>query len=109
MNWRVRFGVRLIVEMNERDDHHGHTGQSVQPFPNQSILFLASGLDDQGHLIAPSLAELERRVFAHRGQGRLLQHWIIGEGDNQTTDGHAAIISLKKILVETPSELMEIQ
>jgi hypothetical protein len=89
--------------MDERDDHHGHTGESVQPFPSQSILFFAIGLHDQGNLIAPSLAEFERRVFAHRGQGRLLQHWIIGESNNQTTDGHAAIISLKKILVEAPS------
>jgi hypothetical protein len=99
----MRFGLRLIIEMNERDDHHGYTGESVQPFPDQSILFLASGFDDQGDLIAPSLAKFERRMFAHRGQGSLLQHWIIGEGDNQTTDRHAAIISLKTILVEAPS------
>jgi hypothetical protein len=78
----------------------------MQPFPNQSILFLASGLDDQGNLIAPSLAKFQRRMVAHRGQGRLLQRWIIGEGHNQTTDGHADIISLKKILVEPPSELI---
>jgi hypothetical protein len=42
-------------------------------------------------------------VFAHRGQRSLLQHWIIGKGDDQTTDGHAVIISLKTILVEAPS------